>query len=120
MDIEFSADEKLYRAVRPLDIFWKPDGTVSSAAFHDKNGLSVDRGAKRRDIEVVEAMRRNGLQGGIISVTVQDCNNAGALVLYKPIDSNQYHSEIHRNKTEAGLTKGQMRKLSKQAVIVVK
>ena len=50
MDNIFRIDEKLYRAVYPpevMDMFWKRDGSVSSAAFEDRNGLSVDRGDYR-------------------------------------------------------------------------
>ena len=57
MDDRFSIDEKLYRAVFPpaiKDMFWRKDGTVSSAAFADPKGLSVDRGNHREDSEVVE------------------------------------------------------------------
>ena len=34
-------DERLYRAVRPDSLFWKVNGTLSSAAFKDKKGLSA-------------------------------------------------------------------------------
>ncbi len=49
---EFNDDEKLYRAVYPpeiFDLFWKKDGTLTSAAFRDKRGLSVERGFYRED-----------------------------------------------------------------------
>ena len=46
MDNTFPKSEKLYRAVYPPDkvaMFWRRDGSISSAAFADPNGLSVDR-----------------------------------------------------------------------------
>ncbi len=38
-------NEELYRAVYPptyRELFWKEDGTLSSAAFYDPKCLSVD------------------------------------------------------------------------------
>ena len=45
MNNTFSDCEKLYRAVFPtsyIQMFWKKDGTISSAAFSDREGLSVE------------------------------------------------------------------------------
>ena len=45
MDNKFTNTEKLYRAIYPpevMEMFWRKDGTLSSAAFADANGLSVD------------------------------------------------------------------------------
>ena len=52
MDNIFPKNEKLYRAVYPpeaAELFWKADGSISSAAFADPKGLSVDRGDFRVD-----------------------------------------------------------------------
>ena len=57
MDNNFKGDEALYRAVRPLPMFIKDDGTITSGAFKDKCGLSVERGNYRTDASVVETMR---------------------------------------------------------------
>lgn len=118
MDIDFPNEEKLYRAVQPFDMFWKENGTVSSAAFHDKRGLSVDRGDFRTDVKVAEAMIGRGLKGRIVSFFVKDCRDVNAIVLYKPEDMNLYHSEIHRNKTKPALTKSQMKHLARRSKIV--
>lgn len=61
MDERFSPEESLYRAVYPPELasmFWRKDGTLSSAAFADPKGLSVDRGYFRKDSEVVDSMRK--------------------------------------------------------------
>ena len=61
MDNTFPNCEKLYRAVFPesyMQMFWRKDGTVSSAAFTDKQGLSVERGDFREDENVIEEMRK--------------------------------------------------------------
>ena len=41
-----------------MQMFWRKDGTVSSAAFTDKQGLSVERGDFREDENVIEEMRK--------------------------------------------------------------
>lgn len=61
MNNTFSDCEKLYRAVFPtsyIQMFWKKDGTISSAAFSDREGLSVERGNFRDDKDVIEEMQK--------------------------------------------------------------
>ena len=119
MDSLFELDEKLYRAVYPDAIFWKDNGNVSSAAFLSKRGgCSVDRGNFRNDLDVVLDMRNRGFKGSIITVTVQDCRNIDAEVIYSPSRNNIYHSEILKDKAHEKLTAGQRKFLAKQAVIV--
>ena len=119
MDSLFELDEKLYRAVYPDAIFWKDNGNVSSAAFLSKRGgCSVDRGNFRNDLDVVLDMRNRGFKGSIITVTVQDCRNIDAEVIYSPSKNNIYHSEILKDKEHEKLTAGQRKFLAKQAVIV--
>ena len=120
MDDRFENTEKLYRAVYPpevADIFWKRDGSISSAAFADPNGLSVDRGDYRDDAEVVSSMQERFF-GHIISLYVKNCADTGAVVLYKPSRSNKYHSEIHGDENTVLLSKSQRRFLAQRAVIL--
>jgi len=120
MDNEFKSTEKLYRAVYPpeiADMFWKLDGTVSSAAFADPKGLSVDRGDYRSDEDVMSVMRSK-FTGHIISVYVKNCFDANALVLYRPSRSNPYHSEIHGSLDRAILSKSQRVHLARCAEIL--
>ena len=113
----FNDDEKLYRAVLPKNEFWKTDGTLSSAAFKDKNGVSVERGYYRPDEEVAEDMLQR-LQGNIVSITVKNCNDVKALVLYKPSAVSEYHSEIHSSETKILLTDSQRKRLASCAKIL--
>ncbi len=116
MNNEFENDEKLYRAVYPYDMFWTSNGKVSSAAFKDKNGLSVERGYYRDDYLVVENMNKR-FEGNIVCVTVEDCRNVHAKVKYKPSHSSKYHSEIHGSDTVI-LSRSQAKQLASCAVIV--
>ena len=89
MDNSFKNDEKLYRAVYPPNIssmYWKSDGSVSSAAFADPNGLSVERGYYRKDEDVVSAMQMR-FTGSIIRVYVKNCRDIGAEVRYPVIQN---------------------------------
>ncbi len=120
MDNTFLNTEKLYRAVYPpgvADIYWKIDGSLSSAAFADPRGLSVDRGDYREDQEVVDDMRLR-FSGHIISLFVKNCFDAGAIVRYLPSRSNKYHSEIHGNDETPLLSKSQRRALARSAVVI--
>lgn len=120
MDDAFNNDEKLYRAVYPpeiMDIFWRKDGTVSSAAFADANGLSVDRGYYRPDPEVIQFMNKR-FTGSIIKLYVKNCIDIGAVVRYSPSRNNIYHSEIHGSETQILLSKQQRHYLSKKAKII--
>ena len=115
----FPENETLYRAVFPPEInhiFWKDDQHVSSAAFLDKKGLSVERGNFRSDKTVINDMRKTFL-GRIISITVQLCHEVDASVIYKPTKRSIYHSEIHGNKTQILLSPKQRRFLSNNCKI---
>ena len=121
MDNTFKSDERLYRAVYPpemVSMFWKRDGSLSSAAFADPKGLSVDRGNYRRDEDVVSDMSKR-FTGNIIRLYVKNCTDIGASVKYLPSIKNKYHSEIHGSDTNALLSKQQRLFLSHKAVIVM-
>ncbi len=120
MDEHFDNTEKLYRAVYPpevADIFWKKDGSISSAAFADPKGLSVERGDHREDVIVLDSMRRR-FSGHIISLYVKNCVDTGAVVKYLPLRKDKYHSEIHGSESVRLLSKSQRRYLAVKAVIM--
>ena len=120
MDDSFKPEESLYRAVYPPEIismFWRKDGTVSSAAFADPKGLSVNRGDFRNDKTVIDAMRER-FTGAIIKFYVKDCNEVNALLCYLPSKNNPYHSEIHGSGSSLLLNKYQRLYLSRRSVVV--
>lgn len=120
MNNSFSEEEVLYRAVYPPDIneiLWKDENHVSSAAFLDKRGLSVERGNFRTDEEVVSNMHKLFV-GKIISVTVQLCKKIKAEVVYKPTKRSIFHTEIHGDKKHIVLSPSQRRFLSKNCRII--
>ena len=121
MDNTFKRNEKLYRAVYPPEVaemFWRADGSVSSAAFADPKGLSVDRGDYRSDADVVSSMLSR-FSGRIISIYVKNCHDSGAVLKYLPSHSNPYHTEIHGSDDTPLLSRSQRYFLAVHANIVV-
>ncbi len=121
MDKDFKNDEKLYRAIWPpemMPIFWKRNGDISTAAFADRNGLSVDRGDYRSDDEVAEDMQKR-FYGMIFYLTVKSVRNTGALVNYLPSKTNIYHSEIHGSKESPLLSRQQRMILAQKATRIL-
>ena len=108
--MEFEKEEKLFRVIRPGSMFWKSEGKLSSAAFKDKNGLSV-------------SLLENRLKdkGAVVSVKVRQCEKINAVVRYLPIEyekeRNPYHSEIHGSTDKKPLTGSQARALADEAII---
>lgn len=119
MDDNFEEAEKLYRAVLPVSTFWKQNGSLSSAAFKDKNGLSVDRQWDRSDEEAVNFLKERNFRGEIVYVLVQNCNEVQAVVRYLPSRGNKYHSEIHKDLQQKELSNSQAKHLARTAKIVV-
>ncbi len=120
LDNKFKLNEKLYRAVYPPEItemFWRKDGSISSAAFADPKGLSVDRGYHRSDNDVVTVMQER-FTGRIVSLYVKNCLDIGAALKYLPSAVNPYHSEIHGSDNTLLLSKQQRLSLARKAVIV--
>lgn len=119
MDDHFKSDEKLYRAVYPPEIvsmFWRRDGSLSSAAFADPKGLSVDRGAYRSDADVIAVMSSR-FTGRIVRMYAKYCFDIGAVIRYMPSKNNPWHSEIHGSDTSLLLSKSQRLYLAKKAVV---
>ena len=115
MNANFALTELLLRVVRPDGVYWKEDGTLSSAAFKDPNGLSVNRTGDNTLSEAVEIMKATPLIGTIVYVTVPDCYDVEAAIIYAPIEGDIYHSEIHRNQDVVPLNKRQAKRLAERA-----
>jgi len=117
MDNTFEDDETLLRSVKPIELFMHKDGTLTSAAFKDSDGLSVDRTGDHTLEQAVEFAQHH-LTGVIVGVTVLQCKQVEAVVKYLPVPDNNYHSEIHRNEEKLRLNDRQAENLSKRAHIL--
>lgn len=118
MDEKFKDNEFLLRAVWPPNRrpdFWV-NGRLSSAAFKDSAGLSVNRTGDLSLEEVVNFTSKR-FRGRIVSVTTIDCNFVHACLRYKPSKENELHSEIHGSETEIVLSDEQALILARRATI---
>lgn len=107
--------EHVYRAIHPHKNFIKEDGSISSAAFKDPKGLSVELGSGRADKDVVAHIRQTKLQGKIAKISVEVCGNAN-ITIYNDNAKNVYHRLLLNNPYVPGgnnsLTKKQARALA--------
>ena len=119
MDQNFPDDEKLYRAVRPIPLFIKNDGRLSSAAFRDKRGLSVLRGDGRDDSIVDDELHHVvGLDGRTAIFKVLDCRAVHAVPVYLPSKASVYHSEVHGSEKQIILNPSQCKHLAEIAQLI--
>lgn len=112
---KFEDTENLFRAIYPENkkpSFWK-NGKLSSAAFKDKNGLSVDRSGDRSNEQVYRAFR-NRFEGHIFYLNVKDCREIGIFLKYLPSKNNIYHCELHKDEYKKELTDSQCKKIARK------
>lgn len=118
MDDNFAQDERLYRGLYKMWI--EDDNSVSSAAFKDSGGNSVDRDGGRDESECIDRMRVALPQmeaiGKITNGEVEEC---GAVTKYCPVEDNEYHSEIRDSEEQVQIkSKSKSRKLARKCQIV--
>lgn len=118
MDDTFTSDECLYRGLYPMWI--EEDNSVSSAAFKDSGGISVDRAGGRSEDDCVkritEALPQMFGVGRLTCGEVEECD---AKTVYLPVDGNEYHSEIHDSTEQIQIkSKSKSRKLARKCQVV--
>ena len=115
--------EWLYRAVRPLDMYWDEDeGRVSSAAFSitgTDNGLSTDRDMGRAPNICAGELLKNLQDGGsVVSLQTKFCRSIGTHVEYEPLPNNIYHTLVKDSADKAMISKGKRRQMALAAQYV--
>ena len=120
----FHPKEKLYRAVRPMNMFVKEDGTITSAVFKDSNkesGLSVDKQDNRTNEAAINFIS-DTKEGWIVSVSVENCDNRRIEYKHIPLADNPYHSELSKDRSNKNftLTDGQAKHLARNCIIELK
>lgn len=117
LDEKFNPEESLYRGV--VKINWDYErGRPSSATFKDSNGISVDRGGGRNESDCIDFLLSKRKWKAISKVSVRDVLSVNAVVLYKPIPENMFHSEIHDSTTKLTLPQSKSKKLRDLAIDV--
>lgn len=115
LDDDINDDEFLYRGLIP--VFYQD--RISSAAFKDSMGTSVDRdNLTRPESECVEELCKNDRFIGVCKIKSQQVREIGALPLYKYLEANPYHSEIHDSENVPQIKSSKARKLSRKAELV--
>lgn len=112
-------NELFLRAVRPPEEFpnfWK-DGRLSSAAFKDNKGLSVDRTAERKP-EIAAKLMSEKYQGQIFGVSVGDCIEKKIHMCSLPLIDNPYHCELHGSPDKISLSQAQAKALAQRAILI--
>lgn len=117
---EFENNERLFRKIPNLPNYIKEGENgkkISSAAFKDSLGCSVDRQANR-EREIIHNQfysrfcnEKSGI-AAVADVSFLDCCNVNSIVKETPIDGNPFHCEIHRSETKIQLSQGQAKRLS--------
>lgn len=120
--MQFDANEKFYRAVKPEGIYIKSDGSISSAAFKDSNGCSVDYGCGRTDKEAANFMLKK-LSGNVYYFYFNNCLERDIFVNYEPVsessgDANPYHCCLYKNSSLERMTSSQCKYLATIANMV--
>lgn len=122
---EFKLDEKLFRKIPSVPgyvVEGENGRRISSAAFKDSSGCSVDRQLERDESIIYNQLwakfqqSKSGIQA-VANVTYAQCLDIKTLVLKKPEDDNIYHCEIHSSDEKIQLTSSQARHLAKNAIV---
>lgn len=115
---EIGDDEFLYRSVSEMN--WNTrENRVSSSAFKNKDGVSVDRDALfRTEQECVNALVDRFDHRAICKIKAQDVRIASALPKYLPTSDNQYHSEIHGSDADKSLKNSVVKAILKKIIVV--
>ncbi len=116
--------EFLYRGIIE-EWYDKENNRISSAAFKDKKGVSVDRdGTNRKEKECIKTIlskeRRPPRKSFymVCKLLTKQVREKEAFVKYCPSKNNIYHSEIHNSENKIPLSSSKARVLSKIAQII--
>ena len=114
---EIADDEFLYRGISNHQWDFQ-NNRITSAAFKDSLGVSVDRSGNRNNEACISRLLQTKPFYAIGRLLVSYVREKSLLVKYLPTEYNEYHSEIHHSLTRVELTTGQARALSQSATVV--
>lgn len=114
---QIADEEQLYRMVGciPGIPTWKDsENRPTSAAFKDKDGLSVDRDGGRTDDQVCRDMEnRFENRIAVVSLLAGQCRQFGAYPVAKHEDWNHFHAEIHDSPTQIAISSAKARLMAR-------
>jgi hypothetical protein len=113
-------EEYLYRRIILNPNFWDFDNNKpTSAVFKDSNGVSVDRQSNRNDIEIIDTFRKYPIRA-VVKIQTITCRSIETFPIYKPIEENIYHTEIHDSPDKIQISSSKAKKLRDNIEIVYK
>lgn len=116
---QIDGQEFLYRGI--VENNWDyTRNRISSAAFKDSKGVSVDRDAFRDKEECIKALNKKKNFFGICRVKTQIVRELNAIVKYLPEKDNIYHSEIHDSITDIPMKGSKPRRIREMSELVYK
>ncbi len=120
MDDSFAQDERLYRGLHQIWI--EDDNSVSSAAFKDSGGNSVDRDGGREEQACIDRLMGALPQIAAVGrITYEEVEECGAITKYCPVEGNEFHSEIRDSDVQVQIkSKSKSRKLANKCQVVFK
>jgi|GEM_PF-540087 len=114
---EIKNHEYLYRGV-VLNNWDLINNRISSAAFKDTGGASVDRDGGREESECIKNLLQVKDFKAICKIKAEIVRSYGAIILYKPIKSNIFHSEIHDSTERIQMRGSKPDKLRRSSLLV--
>ncbi|WP_143242267.1 hypothetical protein [Bhargavaea cecembensis] len=112
-------EEILYRAIGPAPFHWSTQANrPSSAAFYDKNGLSVDRKGNRDQEEIVELFSKRFKLKAVVSISAHTCMGIEVHPAAAPSRSNRWHAELHDSPDEKLIQKSKRLQLARLCRLV--
>ena len=118
-DADIEDSEILFRAIHPSH--WDEDEErPTSAAFKDRQGVSVDRDGERSTEDCLSFLLNNRNSYGACSIKADLVNTIGAYAKKDQKSENIFHALILKKKKKIHLSNGKARALSKAADIHVK
>ncbi len=118
MGLHKNLNEKLFRAIRPINFLWDNEfNRPSPAAFKDKNGLSVEKAGQRTTNDVLESLSKKHNTETIVEISVKQCVQIDTYPINAPSHTNRYHVEIHNSPTEKLIEANKRRKMAEICTI---
>lgn len=120
---EISDEELLYRGVNEHNFNFE-ENRVSTSLFKDKKGVSVDRSLNRNQNDCISFLKSFKHPTYFICFCEIETNvvrnNIGVCAIHKPIDSNQFHSELHEDSNQQGIKKKSIQRELLKACNIIK
>lgn len=118
LDEYIENSEYLYRRVILNPNFWDFDNNKpTSAIYKDSYGVSVDRQSDRTDESIIEVFKKLPIRA-VVKIQAQTCRYLDTLLVYKPVEDNIFHSEIHDSLEKIQINSSKAKKLRDNSTII--